>query len=412
VEVDVATSVVDFEGRPALLCTVTDMTETRALQRRMTEAEKVEAVGLLAGGVAHDFNNLLTGILAWVDIASDDVDPLGPVANALFEIRVSAERAAELTRQLLAFGRRQLLDPRPLDLGEAAVRLKRWMDRALGANHRLLVTVPEVTWPIRADRTEVERALTALVMNAQDAMPAGGDIALTVDNVTLTADRAASLGSLRQGDHVVVTVRDSGVGMDDATRRRIFDPFFTTKPQGAGTGLGLAAVQGTVLQLGGAIEVITSPGAGATFRLHFPRLADPAEPSTGPSREPMPQRVPRTVLVVEDDPQLGRILRRILVDGGHMVRLAASPAEAETLAADPVDLVVCDVELPGRNGADLVGALRARQACRAAILISGRPITDDELIRAGRATVRLQKPFRPQPLLQAVEDVMRMVPGR
>lgn len=411
IEVEVATSVVEFEGRPALLCTVSDMTDARALQRRMSEAEKVEAVGVLAGGVAHDFNNLLTGILAWVDIATDDVDPLGPVATALFEIRVSAERAAELTRQLLAFGRRQLLDPRPLDLGEAAVRLKRWMDRALGANHRLIVTVPDETWAIRADRTEIERAITALVMNAQDAMPTGGEILLTVANESLTTADADALGSVRAGDHVVVTVSDTGIGMDEPTRRRIFDPFFTTKPQGSGTGLGLAAVQGTVLQLGGAIEVVTSPGKGATFRLHFPRLVDTAPAAAGPSREPLArQRVPRSVLVVEDDVQLGRILRRILLQGGHTVRLATSAAEAEALAAVPSDVLVCDVELPGRNGADLAAALRARGACGATILISGRPILDDEIARAGRATVRLQKPFRPQSLLDAVDDVMRLAP--
>jgi len=410
VDVDVATSVVDFHGKSALLCTVTDMTDARALQRRMAEAEKVEAVGLLAGGVAHDFNNMLTGILAWVDIAHDDVDPTGPVATALAEIRSSAERAAELTRQLLAFGRRQLLDPRPLDLGEVVVRLKRWMDRALGADHYLVLAVPDTTWLVQADRSQLERALTALIMNAVDAMPNGGEIHVTVAHESFTRDRAERVGPLTAGDHVVVTVADRGVGMDEATKRRIFEPFFTTKTQGRGTGLGLAAVQGTVLQSGGAIEVETAPGAGTAFRLVFPRLNSASEAPAGPIRQALaPKRVARSILVVEDDPELGKVLRRLLAGGGHSVRLAASAAEAELLAhAERVDVVVCDIGLPGRNGADLAGALRAGNAARASILISGRPITDEERAMAGAPSIALHKPFRPQHLLDAVDEIIRV----
>ena len=414
VDVDVATSVVDFEGRPALLCTVTDMTDARALQRRMAEAEKVEAVGLLAGGVAHDFNNMLTGILAWVDIAGDEVAPGSAVAMALGEIRTAADRAAELTRQLLAFGRRQLLDPRPLDLGEVAVRLKRWMDRALGADHRLELVVPDSTWLIEADRTQIERALTALIMNAQDAMPGGGEIAMTVAHRTLSAEEAERLGPLRAGDHVLVSVRDRGVGMDEATRRRIFEPFFTTKPQGRGTGLGLAAVMGTVLQSGGAIDVQTAPGEGTTFRCWFPRLSEAAAAAPGPRRERhAPPRVARRVLVVEDEAELGKVLRKLLHDGGHQARHAADAAEAEALvASEPVDVLVCDVQLPGTNGAALAGALRARGVARATVLISGRPITEEECAAAGPGAVTLHKPFRPQRLLDAVDEAVRLASAR
>ncbi len=409
VDVDVATSLVEFEGRPALLCTVTDMTDARALQRRMAEAEKVEAVGLLAGGVAHDFNNMLTGILAWVDIAGDEVDAGSSVAMALSEIRTAADRAAELTRQLLAFGRRQLLDPQPLDLGEVAVRLKRWMDRALGADHRLELVVPDSTWLVEADRTQIERALTALIMNAQDAMPAGGEIVVSVTHETLTAEQAEAIGPLNAGEHVVVTVRDTGSGMDEATRRRIFEPFFTTKPQGRGTGLGLAAVLGTVLQSGGAIDVTTAPGEGTAFRCWFPRMPERATPH-GPHRTPLvPKRTARRVLVVEDDRDLGRILRRLLHDGGHAARHALGAEEAEAaIAAETVDVLVCDVQLPGVNGAELAGRLKSRGATRGVVLISGRQITPEECAAAGPAAVTLRKPFRPQRLLDAVDESLRL----
>ena len=406
-EVEVATSLVDFAGRPALLCTVTDMTESRALQLRMAEAEKIEAVGLLAGGVAHDFNNMLTSILAWVDIAADEVGPSSPVRQALDEIRTSAERGAELTRQLLAFGRRQFLEPRPLDLGEVAVRLKRWMDRVLGTDHRLDVRVPDATWLIEADRMQIERALTALIMNARDAMPKGGTIAVVVEHAVLEAEEAARLGPLQAGEHVVVRVRDAGQGMDEPTRRRIFEPFFTTKPQGHGTGLGLPAVLGTVLQSGGAIDVRSEPGIGTEFHCYFPRhealAATDAPPR--PSAE-LRARPARRVLVVEDDPQLGKILRRLLQEGGHAVRLAANADEAEALAsAESIEVLVCDQELPGTRGSALAQRLCGRGAARGTVLISGRPIDAAEREESGPHTTVLLKPFRPQQLLEVIEEI-------
>jgi two-component system, cell cycle sensor histidine kinase and response regulator CckA len=410
IEVDVATSVVDFSGSPALLCTVTDMTEARLLQQRMAEAEKIEAVGLLAGGVAHDFNNMLTGILAWVDIAADELGPGHPVGQALDEIKSSAERGAELTRQLLAFGRRQFLERRPLDLGETVVRLKRWMDRVLGPDHPLEVTVPDAPWLIEADRSQIERALTALIMNARDAMPHGGVIKVDVRNETLTEDHATSLGALRAGAHVVVRVRDRGVGMDEPTRRRIFEPFFTTKPQGQGSGLGLPAVLGTVLQSGGALDVESAVDAGTEFRCYFPRLVPPA---AGDATDAHPAatasvRTGRQILVVEDDPQLGSVLRRLLHEGGHQVRLATNASEAEAMAiAVRPDVLVCDVGLPGARGSALAGALCARGAAGGTVLISGREITGDEVDEAGPNTIVLLKPFRPQRLLQAVDEVAR-----
>ncbi len=406
-EVDVATSVVDFGGNPALLCTVSDMTEARALQLRVAEAEKIEAVGLLAGGVAHDFNNMLTGILAWVDIASDELGASNPVSQPLEEIRTAAERGAELTRQLLAFGRRQFLEPRPLDLGEVAVRLKRWMDRVLGPDHRLDVIVPDTHWLVQADRSQLERALTTLIMNARDAMPMGGTIKVEVAHEVLTSERARGIGPLQAGEHVVIAVRDAGVGMEESIRRRIFEPFFTTKPQGHGSGLGLPAVLGTVLQSGGAIDVLSEVGIGTEFRCYFPRLAE-ATPHAGNNRRKSDalRRPARRILVVEDDAQLGNVLRRLLHEGGHHVRLATGAVEAETMATEePADVLVCDVGLPGARGSALAGALCARGAAGGTVLISGRVITDLETNEAGPNTKVLLKPFRPQMLLDAVDEV-------
>jgi CheY-like chemotaxis protein len=232
---------------------------------------------------------------------------------------------------------------------------------------------------------------------------------VTVRDEVLSAEHAAAIGPLGAGEHVVVEVRDSGVGMDEATRRRIFEPFFTTKPQGSGSGLGLPAVLGTVLQSGGAIDVRSAPGAGTEIRCYFPRHVTEAERISGPRRSVSDGvRPARRILVVEDDPQLGKILRRLLQEGGHQVRLAASPAEAEAMAAtERADLLVCDVGLPGVRGSALAGALRARGAAGGTVLISGRQITPSEEAEAGANTLVLHKPFRPQRLLEAIEEVAR-----
>jgi two-component system cell cycle sensor histidine kinase/response regulator CckA len=272
---EVATSVVEFGGRPALLCTVTDLTESRQMQARVAEAEKDQAIALLAGGVAHDFNNLLTAIVSWTDIASDDLGPDHPAASALGEIQAAADRATELVRQLLAYGRRQLLEPAPLDLGETVVRLQRWIDRVLGSQHRLSVTVPDAPWKVRADRVQLDWALTALVMHAKDALPDGGTIGLTVEHEVIIPERAELLAPLKAGEHVAVAVRYDGPPMDEATRRRIFEPFYSTLPraQQVGAGIGLAAVLGIVVQSGGMIDVRSGAGSGTEFRCYFPRLA-------------------------------------------------------------------------------------------------------------------------------------------
>jgi PAS domain S-box-containing protein len=410
-ELDVASSVVEFEGSPALLCTVTDMTDAHALQARIAEAEKVEAIGQLAGGVAHDFNNLLTGVLAWVDIATEELGSANPIAHALDEIRSAAERAADLTRQLLAFGRRQRLDPGPLDPGEAVVRLKRWMDRVLGPAHPLVVDVPDAPWLIEADRALIERALTALIMNAQDALPGGGEIRVSVTHEHCEADREQAYGQLTEGDYVVVGVSDRGTGMDAATRRRIFEPFFTTKPQGRGTGLGLPAVLGTVLQSGGALDVQSAEGEGTQIRLYFPRRADdaPSAATDEPRPTARPPRVtPRSVLIVEPDRELRGVLKRALRKAGHNARVASTAAEAESLASrEAADVLVCDLDLAGVHGALLSGAIRDRGHARASVLIAGRPITAEERARAGAHTVSLEKPFPPQRLVTAVQSAAR-----
>jgi CheY-like chemotaxis protein len=286
------------------------------------------------------------------------------------------------------------------------VVLQRWrtacsvpiIPRRRGARRALL---------IEADRSQIERA-TALIMNARRDV-AGGTIRVAARNDVLSDDRAAAIGPLEPGEHVVVTVQDTGLGMDEGTRRRIFEPFFTTKPQGSGTGLGLPAVLGTVLQSGGAIDVRSEIAVGTEFRCYFPRLVASSTDATGARRGAITPAPPaRRLLVVEDDPQLGKVLRRLLQDGGHRVRLAASASEAESMVAgERVDVLVCDVGLPGTRGSALAGALCARGAAGGTVLISGRQITREETEEAGANTVVLHKPFRPQRLLEAVEEVAR-----
>ncbi len=275
IPVEIATGVVEYEGGPALLCTVTDLTEARAMQERVASGEKSQAIAHLAGGIAHDFNNLLMTIVTWTDLAADGLPEEVPAQEALREIRTAADRAADLVRQLLAYGQRQRLDPTPLDLAEAMVRLKRWMDRTIGTRHRIDLTVPEDPWLVRADRGQIESAVAALVLHARDAMPAGGAIQLAIEHGILTRERAMDLSPLQAGEHVVIAVRHRGPPLDEESRRRIFEPFFSTRSRSThvGAGIGLAAVLGTVRQSGGMIDVSSVPDEGTTFRCYFPRLA-------------------------------------------------------------------------------------------------------------------------------------------
>ncbi|MHB1243617.1 MAG: hybrid sensor histidine kinase/response regulator, partial [Gaiellaceae bacterium] len=320
------------------------MAEQRRLQERLQQSEKLEAVGRLAGGVAHDFNNLLTAIDGYSDLALNQLAPGHPARSDIEEVRRAAQRAAELTRQLLAFSRRQVLAPRVVDLNAVIADAARMLAKLAGEHVELRFTPDREPALVRVDPGQLEQVVTNLVVNARDAMPSGGTISIA------TASEPA---------HVLLTVSDTGTGMSEETRAHAFEPFFTTKEVGKGTGLGLAVVHGIVVQSGGEISVSSRPGLGSSFELRFPAAAEaPAE--LRDSEAARPESGHETVLLVEDETAVRDLARRMLELAGYAVVSASSGEEAERLFGDlgSVDVLVTDLVMPGMNGRELADRLR------------------------------------------------------
>ena len=381
-----------------------DFTAHRELEEQYRQAQKMEAVGRLAGGIAHDFNNLLTAILGFSDVALEALPAGSPAGSAVEEVRKASKRAAGLTRQLLAFSRRQVLQPRAVDLNAVVADLGRMLRRVLGPDVELVTDLAPTLHPVLADPGQLEQALTNLVVNARDAMPRGGRVAVR------TADVGAGRPGGRPGPYVLLEVTDTGVGMADEVRARIFEPFFTTKPPGHGTGLGLAMVQGFVEQSGGSVEVESAPGRGATFRVYLPRADRPAPAGGSHADIRVAPAGGETVLVVEDEPAVRALTVRVLRGRGYTVLEAGSAAEADRVAvAHPgaIDLLVTDVILPGEGGRPLALRLTAARPGLRVLFMSG--YTDDEVVRHGVERDEahfLQKPFAPAALAAKVREVL------
>jgi CheY-like chemotaxis protein len=367
----------------------------------------MEAVGKLAGGVAHDFNNLLTAIIGFSSLASDELPIGSPVQDSLAQIRKSAEQAAALTRQLLAFGRRQILQPEVLDVGEVVAHVLPMLRRLIGEDITVTTDLQPVP-TIRADRTQVQQVLLNLAVNARDAMPLGG--VLTIRTARTQVDARDNGGpDLAPGQYVVLEVTDTGHGVDSTMTDRIFEPFFTTKAFGQGTGLGLSTVYGIAKQSGGDVQVSSSPGRGATFRVLLPaapsaalRLTPEPQPVT-----PVPQAGAGTILLVEDDDAVRDFVSEVLRASGWVVVAVSTPAHALASAARQslsIDLLVTDVVMPGMNGGELADKLVAMRPDLRVLFITGY---DDEdvamrgLIEPGREC--LSKPFTPSQLRARVE---------
>ncbi|MBF5046252.1 MULTISPECIES: PAS domain S-box protein [Myxococcaceae] len=385
-----------------------DVTQQRALEEQFRQAQKMEAVGRLAGGVAHDFNNLLTIITAHTDFAREEVAAGSQAREDLAVVADTAQRAVRLTRQLLAFSRRQVLQPALLDLNEKVRGLEGMLRRLLSEDIVLATELARTPSRVWADPGQVDQVLMNLVVNARDAMPHGGLLGVETSEVALAQGNAAGLPA---GPYVVLSVRDTGIGMDAATRARLFEPFFTTKAAGKGTGLGLSTVYGIVQQSGGALEVESSPGAGSTFRVLLPRApaapqgtedeADGAHPAPGGHE---------TVLVVEDEAPVRGAACRILERQGYRVLEAKHGADAlQVLAAHdgPVHLVLTDVVMPEMGGAELVRELRARGVPARVLFMSGY---SEEAVATRGVLVEgvglLEKPFDLQVLLRRVREVL------
>ena len=371
--------------------------ERAHLEDQLRQAQKMEAVGQLAGGIAHDFNNLLTAILGFCELLLEEMAPANPSRADLLEIQTAGVRAAGLTRQLLAFSRRQVLQPKVHDLNVLVADIEPMLRRLIAENIALTVSLDARHALIRIDSTQLEQILVNLVVNAGDAMPRGGR--LTIE----TADRD-------DASRVALIVRDDGVGMDEATLRRIFEPFFTTKGVGKGTGLGLATVQGIVTQSGGDVAVESEPGRGTTFTISFPLTTDAAAGAPDAASAPVVPGGSETVFVVEDDAAVRHLARLTLQRNGYRVLEAGSPREALAIAGastEPIHLLLSDVIMPDSEGPPLIDRLRTGRPGLQVLYMSG--YTDDRIATHGvldEGTPFLHKPFTPVALAQKVREVL------
>ncbi|MEI9947796.1 MAG: ATP-binding protein [Pseudomonadota bacterium] len=377
-------------------------------EEQLRQAQKLEAVGRLAGGVAHDFNNLLSVILCCASLLDRADSPVSP-AQAAEEIRRASERAAVLTRQLLAFSRQQMLAPRVLDLNEVVHSTGEMLERVIGEDVELVIVPQDELWRTRMDRSQLEQVLMNLVVNARDAMPMGGKLVIETRNQELTADADESQTGVGPGHWVVLSVRDTGIGMDEATAARAFEPFYTTKQQGGGTGLGLSTVYGIVKQSGGQILLDSAKGQGTSFEIYLPRTLDSVS-SAGSVESPY-ESAPgsETLLLVEDDDQVRSVAHEILKLQGYRVLPAATPEDALQLSArfpERIHLVLTDVVMPEMNGRELAQRLRAVRPDLQVLYMSGYADvalnSDDALTSA----TFLQKPLTPESLGHAVRRVL------
>jgi len=406
----VGRSFYDDEGIPRRAAGIgLDVTERHMLEDRSRQSQKMEAVGQLAGGVAHDFNNLLTVILSCGSILRDALPAGTPERADISEILSAADRAAALTRQLLAFSRRQVSSPKLMSLSESLRNVENMLRRLIGEHIDIVIRAKSEVGKVVADPGEIEQIILNLAVNARDAMPDGGSLTLETANVELDAAYERTHGGGMIGPHVVLTVSDTGIGMDAATTARIFEPFFTTKPVGKGTGLGLATVYAIATQSGGTVTVYSEPGYGTIFRVYFPRVDAPVEAvdATSVSRSPTGTEM---ILLVEDDAAIRKIAGRLLQAAGYRVLSAGTPAKALSLLeehAGGVDLLLTDVILPEMSGRALVERLSPKFPDVRVLYMSG--YTDDVIVRHGvfeHETAFLQKPFARDALLKAVRDTL------
>jgi two-component system, cell cycle sensor histidine kinase and response regulator CckA len=405
IDVEITAGKIQLDGRRAALVLAHDVSERKQLERRLAEAEKMEAIGRLAGGVAHDFNNLLTVISGYAEILSRRLQ--GRDREDVGEIARAAGQAAELTHQLLAFSRRQVLHPRVLDLNAIVGEMETMLHRIIGDDVSVGVRLTPDLLPVEADRAQIERVILNLAANARDAMPEGGALTIETANVELDAPQVATHGEGRPGPHVLLAVSDTGHGMDDEVRRHLFEPFYTTKGSGGGTGLGLATVFGVVKQSGGGIYVYSEPGRGTTFKIYLPAAAAVAraEPLV---LEPDADRGSETIMVVEDDAAVRDLVRLMLEANGYSVVTVEDGEEAARLCrASAVDLVLTDVVMPGLNGRALAERLGDIAPGMPVLFMSG--YSDEAVHRhgvLGERSAFLEKPFTERALARKVREVL------
>jgi PAS domain S-box-containing protein len=387
-----------------------DVTEAKQLEMQLRQAQKMEAVGRLAGGIAHDFNNVLSAILSYADLLAEDLSPKDPRRVDAQEISRAAHRAAGLTRQLLAFSRSQMLALKVLDLNEIVAGTDKMLRRIIGEDITLETRLAPELGHVRADPGQVEQVIMNLAVNARDAMPGGGRLTIETGNAVFDEQYRAVHEMVTPGDYVMLAVSDTGCGMDREEQSRIFEPFYTTKEPGKGTGLGLSTVYGIVKQSGGFIWVYSEPNQGATFKVYLPRVYEaldvvpPSPPASAPARGV------ETILLVEDEAPLRKVVHQILTRQGYLVLASSGGEEALRLARShpgAIDLIATDVIMPGLGGRELVERLLALHPEASVLFMSG--YTDDAVVHHGileRGTAFLQKPFSAAVLARKVREVL------
>jgi signal transduction histidine kinase/CheY-like chemotaxis protein len=382
----------------------------RQSEERLRQGQKMEAVGRLAGGVAHDFNNLLTVITSYSDLLLEDLALDDPKRDDVGEIRKAAEGAAALTRQLLAFSRQQVLEPKVLDLKAIVTGTEKLLRRLIGEDVQLTTALAPDLGAVKADPVQLEQIIINLAVNARDAMPTGGRLTIEAANVEMDEVYVRSHAPARPGHYVMLAMSDTGIGMDEQTKARIFEPFFTTKERGKGTGLGLATVYGIVKQAGGFIWVYSEPARGTSFKVYLPRVDEPVEPAVARTATAEPGRGTETVLVVEDAASVRMVTRQVLDRYGYAVLEAPNGDTALRLAVKhhgPIHLLLTDVVMPGLSGRQLAEQLAQLRPDMKVLYVSGygdSAVVHHGILEAGVAY--LQKPFTPESLARRVRDAL------
>ena len=417
VPVETTAVMVQFQGKKAHLVFVRDRTERkraeeekRKLEEQLRQTQKLEAVGKLAGGIAHDFNNLLCAITGYADLMRWDLKKDDPLAKNLGEIITCSQRAVELTRQLLAFSRKQVLEPRLLDLNQVLLNLENMLHRLIGEDIELTLALTPNCGLVKADPGQIEQTIVNLLVNSRDAMPEGGKVTIETSLVQLDESYAKQHIGTIAGPHILLAVTDTGCGMDADTQARIFEPFFTTKEKGKGTGLGLATVYGIVKQSGGNIWCYSEPGKGTSFKVYLPVAAQGAPPALQSRKETDPQRGTETILIAEDDNAIREIASALLRRAGYSVLPAANGGEALLACKnfpDTIHLLVTDVIMPGMSGKMLAKHLQELRPDLKVLFTSG--YTDNAIVHHGvldEGTPFLQKPYNRETLTRKVREVL------
>jgi two-component system, cell cycle sensor histidine kinase and response regulator CckA len=399
-----------ISGVPYVHTIARDISSRKHLEAQLLQAQKMEAIGALAGGVAHDFNNLLSVIKGYTELLLDDIDQNDPKRQDLEQIEKAGQRAASLTSQLLAFSRKQILQPEILDLNAAISDMSTMLRRLIGEDIELTSIAPPNLGLINADPGQIQQIVMNLSVNARDAMPRGGKLVLETANVDSDSHHIRDHPIMKKGSYVMLAISDNGIGMDAATRARIFEPFFTTKEKGRGTGLGLSTVYGIVKQSNGYIWAYSELGKGTTFKVYFPRVKGEIPRSKDDGRSRLDAVGSKTVLLVEDEKSVRALASRILSERGYNILQASDGMEALKIAREysgNIDMVLTDVVMPGISGKTLVVRLESERPGIKSLYISG--YTDSSIVDHGilnSNTAFLQKPFTVQSLAQKVRELI------